>query len=222
MKLSQIVGQNQAVTMIRHFLKHPESGGWMMHGPTGTGKTSAAIGLALELGVDVPNETFGGFHNIPAGEQTADTIRDLWKTGLRQYTWSGSGWKVVLVNEADCVSKQAEVAWLDILEKLPPRCMIVFTTNNVDNLSQRLLDRCLLVQFVSKMGIDAKRAIESLALAAFATAGLELTAPALSKITRAATIDGQVSYRRAVRAAQQEAMIASVPAETPETEMVTA
>jgi DNA polymerase III delta prime subunit len=42
----------------------------------------------------------------------------------------GSGWKVVIINEADRMTPQAEVMWLDGLEKLPAKTVVVFTTNN--------------------------------------------------------------------------------------------
>ena len=41
----------------------------------------------------------------------------------------GSGWKVLVCNEADRMTTSAETIWLDALEGLPPKSVIVFTTN---------------------------------------------------------------------------------------------
>jgi DNA polymerase III delta prime subunit len=59
----------------------------------------------------------------------------------------GSGWKVIVANEADRMTAQAETVWLDRLESLPPRTVIVFTTNYPEKLSQRLRDRCTRLVF---------------------------------------------------------------------------
>ena len=54
---------------------------------------------------------------------------------------------MVIVNEADRVSAQAETIWLDRLEHLPAKTVIVFTTNYPEKLSPRFRDRCLRLEF---------------------------------------------------------------------------
>jgi DNA polymerase III delta prime subunit len=49
---------------------------------------------------------------------------------------------VIVVNECDRMSEGAAFAWLDILEALPPRCLFIFTTNDVHRLPSRFRDRC--------------------------------------------------------------------------------
>ena len=74
----------------------------LLLGETGTGKTTAALALAAALGCDVTQNPpeFGGLTVVASGEQTADTVRDLEKFMWR-CPFHGSGWKVVVVNEAD-------------------------------------------------------------------------------------------------------------------------
>jgi hypothetical protein len=62
---------------------------------------------------------------------------------------SGSGWKVAIINEADCMTTQAEAIWLDALERLPPKSVVVFTTNNLRRLSERFRRRCEVYRFDS-------------------------------------------------------------------------
>ena len=59
----------------------------------------------------------------------------------------GSGWKVVIINEADRMTPQAEVMWLDGLEKLPAKTVVVFTTNNFHKLTDRFVRRCEVQRF---------------------------------------------------------------------------
>ncbi len=44
----------------------------------------------------------------------------------------------------------AEKQWLDALEHLPPRSVVVFTTNNLCKISRRLRDRCEVFGFQSE------------------------------------------------------------------------
>lgn len=139
--LVDVVGQPDIVRGLQVYLEAPYSGGFLFHGPTGVGKTSVALALAAELGVALEHKEFGGLHRIPAGEQTGEAVRELRKN-LGYYPWEGSGWKVALIDEADYVSRAAAQVWLDVLERLPEKTLVIFTTNEPGKLPQRFRDRC--------------------------------------------------------------------------------
>ena len=139
--LADVMGQEAVVRSLKNFVKAPYETAILFHGESGTGKTSSAIALAHDLGVAVDEEELGGFHEIASGEQTADTVRRK-MDGLRLGTLFGSHWKVLVVNECDFLSPQASAVWLDALEHLPQRAIVIFTTNQPERLSKRLRDRC--------------------------------------------------------------------------------
>ncbi len=66
---------------------------------------------------------------------------------LRLKPLAGSGWKVAIINEADRMTDQAEAMWLDGLEHLPEKTLVIFTTNNLAKLTPRLVRRCEVYQF---------------------------------------------------------------------------
>jgi len=146
--LAEIVGQPWTVCQLQEFVENPVSCAFLFEGETGTGKTSAALALARELGVDCEAGPLGGLHEIASGEQTGESVRRV-MDGLRLFTLSGSGWKVLIVNEADCMTPNAAYIWLDALERLPLRTVIVFTTNHADKIPARLRDRCERFRFES-------------------------------------------------------------------------
>jgi replication-associated recombination protein RarA len=146
--LDQMMGQGPVVRALRLYLKDPYSAAFLFHGESGTGKTSAAYCLAKALGCSILDGELGGLHEIPSGEQTADRVRTVTNL-LRLRPLVGSGWKVLIVNEADRMLQAAESIWLDVLEHMPLRCVIVFTTNNTGKLSKRLRDRCEVYRFES-------------------------------------------------------------------------
>ena len=137
-RLTDIVGQDQAVSVLSRFCAKPYSQAFILYGGSGLGKTAASFAVARELGCDLsPNVySLGGLHQIAAGEQKADAVREL-SGQLARIPMYGSGWKVAIINEADQSSPQAQVVWLDVLENLPPRTVIIFTTNEIRSLSAR-------------------------------------------------------------------------------------
>ncbi len=59
--LGTIVGQSWVVDQLRAFVAEPFPATFLFEGEMGTGKTSAALALAHELGVDVDVGSLGGF-----------------------------------------------------------------------------------------------------------------------------------------------------------------
>jgi hypothetical protein len=198
--LDDLAGQDQVVRVLGKFAANPYPAAFIFEGETGTGKTSAAWALAAAVGCDVdarPPE-FGGVHVIASGEQTADTIRDLDRR-LHLSPFTGSGWKVCIVNEADRMHPAVETIWLDRLESLPPRTVIVFTTNFASKLSQRFRDRCTRLAFESDPSKLGLAAYELLASIWRGEAQADPDMSAIARIVESSTEDGQFSFRRAVQ-----------------------
>ena len=144
--LAGIRGQPGAVLSLGSFVASPYPCSFLFHGPSGVGKTATAFALAREIGVAVDAEEMGGLYEIPAGQQDGAAVCRLMNS-LAMRPMMGSGWKLVIVNEADCMTRQAEMIWLDALESLPRNTIVVFTTNEIGRLSERFLGRCEIVPF---------------------------------------------------------------------------
>lgn len=195
--LNAIWGQDVVVKVLRKFAAEPYSSAFIFEGETGTGKTSAALALAAELGCDLSQrpQEFGGVQTIASGEQSADAVREVYRQ-MHNCPWHGSGWKVVIVNEADRMARPAETIWLDVLEAVPARTVIIFTTNEADRLSQRFLDRCTRLAFESDAGKLACFARQFAAAVWKHETGKALDRSSLSHLVDKATANGQLSFRR--------------------------
>lgn len=198
--LEEIRGQENAVRSLRRFAAAPFPQPFLFEGATGTGKTTAALALAAQLGAEVDTDPpeLGGLHSIASGEQNAEAVRDLCGR-LHCIPMLGSGWKVAVVNEADRISPQAETIWLDRLEDMPPHTVVIFTTNEPRKLTRRLRDRCIRIRFEGSAML-LRPAAEDLAADLWAAETGEVPdAEAIERAVDEAIEDGTLSLRRVVQ-----------------------
>lgn len=200
--LADLKGQAHVSEPLRRFAASPHPTAMLFEGDTGTGKTSAALALAHDLGCDVEQEELGGVRSIASGEQTAENVRDLPRS-LALRPMYGSGWKLAIINECDRMHAAAETIWLDRLEAIPAKCVIVFTTNHTAKLSQRFLDRCERFAFVSDSATLRPAAIELLRTIWQAEVDSPLRLDIIEDVVNKATESKQLSLRRCVQMFQQ-------------------
>jgi hypothetical protein len=193
-ELSSIVGQGGAVWRLKEFLECPYSTAFLFEGETGTGKTTAALCLAAELGA----VEFGGLDRIKAGMQDAEAVERVLDT-LRFTPMLGSGWKVVIVDESDWMSPKAAQLWLSALEDLPTKSIVVFTTNHPGKFQDRFLDRCERIAFESSAA-NLRQDAEALIAKVWTGEGRTGEAPRLDQLNGVIDGLGNLSFRRVVQA----------------------
>ena len=148
--LSDFIGQDKVKMQVGRLLDRP---GWdrdsiWIQGPSGTGKTSLAWIIAQAVSDDFFTvELDGDKCNVQA-------VRDLEYT-LSLGTSKGQ-WRVVIVNEAHSMTRQAVQAWLTLLERLPKHSLIIFTTTEIlnsdlfGNFSSPFGSRCKILSFTNQ------------------------------------------------------------------------
>jgi DNA polymerase III delta prime subunit len=193
-----IVGQSGAVESLRDFATMPHPQAFIFSGYTGAGKTTAALVLRDEIGV---NDAWDFIH-IKSGELDAESVQDAMKQ-LRRCGIK-DGWKLVLCDEADMMSAKAKSLWLSALESLQSgeygKSIIVFTTNNAEKFETRFVDRCEHIKFESAAKTILPDAQELLARI-WTLEGIAGPVPDVSKLPD--VIDkGNLSFRRVVRAVE--------------------
>jgi replication-associated recombination protein RarA len=199
--LAALFGQERVSGVLRKFAADPYPTAFIFEGETGTGKTSAALALAESLGCDMTQkpQEFGGVYMVASGEQSADAVREICRI-MWNAPFSGSGWKVVIVNECDRMALPAETVWLDRLEAIPQRTVVVFTTNYAEKLSARFRDRCTRLAFESDAAKLEQSLCEMLSAMWMAETG-DVGAPRelIARIVSQSAEEGKLSFRRAVQ-----------------------
>ena len=134
----EIVGNRGVVLALKGMLKDKDScpHSFLFHGETGTGKTTLARIVAIELGckennlIEIDTAQFRGI----------DTVRDLRKN--IQFTPLGGGIRVYILDEIHAITGDAANALLKILEDTPPHIYFILCTTDPQKLLPTIKGRC--------------------------------------------------------------------------------
>jgi len=126
---ADFVGQAEAVRRARFVMSRPDFGResgdawWIGGGPSGCGKTSLALLVARDLGC---NEfTAPQYQGKHVNAQTVrDIEQDLW------YCPQTGTWKCIIIDEGHLIRDGAVEAFLTLLEHLPARRLVIFTSTS--------------------------------------------------------------------------------------------
>jgi hypothetical protein len=208
--LAEVVGQPHVVARLRKFLADPYPCAMLFEGETGVGKTSAAFALVNDLKVD----RAANFFHIKSGCQDGSQVASIADT-LRFTPW-GNGWRVILLDEADLMTDMARKLWLSVLESLPWRTVLIFTTNHSRRFDQRTLDRFQRYPFSDSVA-DTLEAAQALADAIWEAETGGGDGPDVNTLPNVIE-KGSVSFRRVATAMESVVRFGAVsapPADTP-------
>lgn len=149
---SDVVGQGKAIDRIQTIARRGIGGrAWMINGASGTGKSTLARLIALEIASDECIE------EIDAGACTPAALRDI-ETGMSYYGMGAKSGRAYIINESHALGKAAVNQLLVLLERLPSHVVVIFTTTN-ENLelfadanlnADPLLSRCQVIELARR------------------------------------------------------------------------
>jgi DNA polymerase III delta prime subunit len=112
----------------------------LLSGPSGTGKTTVSLALAEELNRD--------FIKINGSEERSiDVIRNKVKSYASTISLSTTGKKFLLIDEADNLTNDAQLALRAFIEDFQSNCVFIFTCNYKNRIDKALCSRCKNVDF---------------------------------------------------------------------------
>jgi replication-associated recombination protein RarA len=149
-RIADFAGLGEVKKVLAGFAARPMNAGLLFVGSAGTGKTSMGLALAHEIQ--------GFVHHVSAGNCSVAAVREL---AFSCWYVAPNGFKrhVVLIDEADQMSKEAQLAVLSYLDgtETIPDTVWIFTCNETEKLAERFISRNRVLNF-STYGIQADAA----------------------------------------------------------------
>ena len=139
-KLSDIIGQTNFVLDAEHWVVNKEMPNVLLYGVAGVGKTAAAVSLANGiLGDNIKNN----FFEINASDdRKLETVRNRIKEIVSTKRIGDVPFKIILLDEMDGMTKDAQNALKRIMERYSDNCRFIITCNDRHRIINPLMSRC--------------------------------------------------------------------------------
>ena len=138
--LDTFAGLGTAKTLLSALRDNPWESAWLLVGDSGTGKTTMALALASEMKAEI--------HHIASRQCDLEVVEKT--VNKCHYTPWNNGWHICIIDEADQMTRAAQLCFLSKLDSTarPPKTIFLFTANETKLLEKRFIGRCRIIRFL--------------------------------------------------------------------------
>ncbi len=152
-KLDNYVGNENIKSVISKYLEQNDIQNFIFYGPAGTGKTTLAKLIIKNLDCDY-------IYINASDERGIETIRD--KVSSFASVASFKPLKVVILDEADFLTIQAQASLRNIIETFSRTTRFIMTCNFVERIIDPLQSRCQTLKIVPPSKVDVVRHLQKI------------------------------------------------------------
>jgi len=156
--LGDVINQRHAVERIRAFVAARNVPHMLFAGPAGVGKTTVALAVGRDLyGKDV----HGNVLELNASnERGIDVVRNKVKDFARTRTVSGVGYRLIILDEADALTGDAQQALRRTMETYAAVSRFILICNWSSKIIDPIQSRCSVFRFRALSGDDQMKFVE--------------------------------------------------------------
>ena len=150
----QIVGQEEIVKRVKNLTSSLNIPHLLFAGPAGTGKSSLAIIIVKELFGDKWKENFLELN--ASDSRGIDVVRQEVKNFARTKSMGKFPFKVIFLDEADALTREAQQALRRTMENFTSTCRFILSCNYSSKIIDPIQSRCAVFRFklLEKKDID--------------------------------------------------------------------
>ncbi|MBD3252964.1 replication factor C small subunit [Candidatus Pacearchaeota archaeon] len=144
-KFEEMVGQDDIVKKVQNLTKAMNIPHLLLAGPAGTGKSTLALIIVKELFSTNWRENYLELN--ASDERGIDVIRQKVKDFARTKALGNVPFKVIFLDEADALTKEAQQALRRTMENFTTTCRFVLSCNYSSKIIDPIQSRCVIFRF---------------------------------------------------------------------------
>jgi len=144
-KFEEIVGQDEIVKRVKNLTNSLNLPHMLFAGPAGTGKSTLAIIVAKELFKEYWKENYLELNASDA--RGIDVIRQEVKNFARTKSLGSVPFKIIFLDEADALTKEAQQALRRTMENFTGTCRFILSCNYSSKIIDPIQSRCVVFRF---------------------------------------------------------------------------
>lgn len=157
-KFEEVVGQEEIIKRVKSLTNSPNLPHLLFAGPAGTGKSTLALIIVRELFGESWRENYLELN--ASDERGIDVVRQKVKDFARTKAIGDVPFKVIFLDEADALTREAQQALRRTMENYTSTCRFVLSCNYSSKILDPIQSRCVVFRFQLLEKKDIKKRID--------------------------------------------------------------